>query len=413
MIIFRMLHVYIYQGYLKTRANLFAKFFVCVAMGAATSVYAQDLDSVAIMDIAEEEANKIEQSGMLSEDLLLNEYLTALGQRLVPRNAPSDLRFSFKVIEDPTLNAFALPNGAIFVHSGILARLQNEAQLAIILGHEIGHVVKGHSLKGMKQGKMMRGFRKVIGAVTGGSDQTSIPTVELSEEQQEILDYGGKYAVLVSTNGYSRKLENEADKLGIQYMFEAGFDPKEAAKPFELLLRTYGDESQYDNFFYGNHSRNQDRIKNINKILKKDYQGKLDNENLAVNSVEFQRRTRRMVRENAMMDYELKRYKLAQDGLQRALELGPNDYLGHYYLGNIYREAVRSPDSIAKAIAEYEISAELNEDYAPVRRELGLAQYRKGDYKAAIVAFEKYLELEPWASDREHIERYIEELETY
>lgn len=384
-----------------------------MAIGTASPLYAQDTDTVTMLDLAEEETLLIEQSGMLSEDLLLNEYLTALGQRLVPRNASSDLRFSFKVIEDPSLNAFALPNGAIFVHSGIMARLQNEAQLAIILGHEIGHVVKEHSIKEMKQGRMMRGFSKVVGVMTGGSDKTLTPTVELTEEQQEVLDYGGKYAVLVSTNGYSRKQENEADKLGIQYMFAAGFDPKEAPKPFELLLRTYGDESQYENFFYGNHSRNQDRIKNITKILKKDYKGKLDSDRLAVNSMEFQRRTRRLVRENAMLDYELKRYKLAQDGLTRAMADRPNDYLGHYYLGNVYRETVRTPDGVDKAIAEYEESAEWNAEFAPVYRELGLAHFRKGDYESSIVAFEKYLELEPWAADRERIEQYIEELKSY
>lgn len=380
---------------------------------AVFQLQAQDKDKLELMRMADEETAKIEQSGKVSKDMLLNEYINGLGQRLVPKDAPAGLRFSFKVIEDPTLNAFALPNGAIYVHSGILARLENEAQLAAILGHEITHVIKEHSFKGMQHKKKVGMFGGVIGGVLGGAAAPLIPNIPLSPLQGQILNYGGKLVVLASINGYDRNLEDEADLVGVRLMYEAGLDPREALKPFELLLKTYGDESKIENFFYGNHSRNQDRINNINKLLEKEYKAKLEGKELTINSSEFRRRTRVLVRDNAVLDYKLKRYQLAKEGLERALQVAPNDYIAHYHLGNVYRESGRTDQDIDRAIAEYKKAAEAKADYAPAYRELGMTCYRKQNYQEAIAAFQKYLELEPGVSDREQIERYIEELKAY
>jgi len=389
--------------------------FIIFAIAPTFRISAQDNERIELIRVAEEEMAKIEQSSKVCEDKLLNEYINALGQRLVPKDIPPELRFSFKVIEEPTLNAFALPNGAIYIHSGILARLENEAQLAMILAHEITHVAENHAYEGMKHKQGVPALKIINNVGQGIMTQFGwkLPTIQLSPEQLALLAYAGNLAKLASAKGYDRSREDEADRVGLELICTAEFDPREAPKPFELLLRTYGDESKLDNFFYGNHSRNQDRIKNINKLLTKNFDKKFDGQNLVTNSTEFRRRTLLLVLNNAIKDYELKRYQLAKAGFERVIEVAPKDYAAHYHLGNVYREFGRTAAELEKAISEYVRAIENKPDYAPAYRELGLAYYKKRNYQVAIAALEKYLKLDPEASDRKQIEYYLKELKMY
>ena len=74
-------------------------------------------------------------------------YLEMIGNKMIPQEAVDKIPFKFHIVRDPTINAFAIPNGEIFLHTGLLARLKNEAQLAFVLGHEIGHILRNHVLK--------------------------------------------------------------------------------------------------------------------------------------------------------------------------------------------------------------------------------------------------------------------------
>ena len=100
-------------------------------------------------------------------DEFLQAYVNELGQSLVPKEAPADLYFSFRVINDVTPNAFALPDGRVFVHSGLLSFVDNEAQLAMVLGHEIGHVLKKHAALALKNSRSLKSG--LLGGVLGGT----------------------------------------------------------------------------------------------------------------------------------------------------------------------------------------------------------------------------------------------------
>ena len=117
-------------------------------IGEGGRPFAPDAAERALWAKAEREETAIVARSRLYHDRLLDEYLSRLGARLVPPRvtAAGGPMFTFTVLSDPTLNVFAMPNGRVYVHTGLLSRLENEAQLATILAHEIAHVTYRHAL---------------------------------------------------------------------------------------------------------------------------------------------------------------------------------------------------------------------------------------------------------------------------
>ena len=118
-------------------------------IGAGGKPFKPESDEVRLWSQAEKEEEALAKKAKIYDDPLLEEYLGKLGDRLLPDEvrAAGGPGFRFGVMSDPTLNAFAMPNGRVYVHSGLLSRLDNEAQLAMILGHEMTHVTSRHALR--------------------------------------------------------------------------------------------------------------------------------------------------------------------------------------------------------------------------------------------------------------------------
>src|SRR3989441_638623 len=117
-------------------------------MGAGGKRFKPGVDELKLWAQAEKEEEQLQKKSKPYDDPLLDEYLAKFGKKLIP----DDVRgaggrgFKFGVLRDPTLNAFAMPNGRVYIHTGLLARLDNEAQLAMIVGHEMTHVTNRHAL---------------------------------------------------------------------------------------------------------------------------------------------------------------------------------------------------------------------------------------------------------------------------
>jgi len=179
-----------------------------------------------------------EQLGLYDNDELQN-YVDRIGQQVL---ASSELRqeedlpqqfqaveFHFKVMDSSVVNAFALPGGYIYVTRGLLAHLQNEAQLAVVLGHEIAHVVARHSSQ-----QMLRARTAQLGLFAGaiiGSEVFDSPALA-----HGLLQLGGQAAQLLLLK-YSRDAELEADELGVQYALAQGYEASEASGFFHTLER--------------------------------------------------------------------------------------------------------------------------------------------------------------------------------
>lgn len=156
-------------------------------------------------------------------DSQLQRYVSALGMPLARASERPNLPWSFTVIDDPVVNAFALPGGPLFVTRGILAHMNSEAQLVSVLGHEIGHVTAKHSVSQMSRAQLTQGL--FIGAMI------------LRPELQQFGNLGSQALGLMFLK-FGRDDETQADELGFRYMTKALYDPAEMAEMFKTLDRT-------------------------------------------------------------------------------------------------------------------------------------------------------------------------------
>lgn len=170
------------------------------------------------------------QFGGVLPDAEVQAYVKKIGRRLVVASAAekSPYRFDFHVLRDPrTVNAFALPGGQIFITAALLKRLENEAQLAGVLGHEIGHVIGRHSAEHLAKARLTQGLVGAAG-VAGSSDYSS----------------GQATAMIANLIGsmvnmrFGRADELESDALGVRYMIDAGYDPRALKDVMRILAES-------------------------------------------------------------------------------------------------------------------------------------------------------------------------------
>ncbi len=164
----------------------------------------------------------------LYEDEGLQAYVSDLGHRLAAQSERPNLPWTFRLADDPVVNAFALPGGFIYITRGIMASLNSEAELAGVMGHEIGHVTARHSAQQMSRQQLQQ-----IGLAAG---------MILSEH---VYQYGELLAagLQVLNLSYSRGDESESDQLGIRYMTRSGYDPHALIGVFQTLALESGSPS--------------------------------------------------------------------------------------------------------------------------------------------------------------------------
>ena len=353
--------------------------------------------------MAQAQAAKFDAGNTMWPDPLLETYMTGLVQKLVAVAKPRPFPYRVRVVSDPSLNAFTFGGGILYIHAGLIARMENEAQLAMVLGHEIAHVTERHVTRGIESAYTTQ--LVVGGAVTAGASTGIIPTGQM-------LDVAYKSTMDAAINGHGRNQEREADTLGIDYMVKAGYDPREAPITFELLLKEYGDKGRIATFFYGSHPNNVERYETLSKLASGKYAREVKEKRLAVNTEEFKRVTRAVVIATGRLDYEQARFETAQAMFEKAVRSWQDDPVPHYYLGKIALET-GAGDGVDRALKHLGEAIKADAQYAPAYRELGLAQYRKGDRPSAIASLERYLALDPKAEDAKQIGSTIEELKRF
>jgi predicted Zn-dependent protease len=163
--------------------------------------------------IGKEEYEKMLKSVPVYRDDKLQAYVDKIGQKLAKVSDRPDLNYTFTIIDSPDINAFALPGGYIFVNRGLISFLETEDQLAAVIGHEIGHVTARHAVRQQTAARAGKAASTVVGVASVLATGTSV----LAETANL---FGG--ALL---SGYGRDMELEADELGAEYIFEAGYNP--------------------------------------------------------------------------------------------------------------------------------------------------------------------------------------------
>ncbi|HHM23418.1 MAG TPA: peptidase M48 [Bacteroidetes bacterium] len=179
-------------------------------------------------------------------------YVNEIGQRLVQVSDWPDLPFHFKVIDDTAqVNAFALPGGYIYVYTGLLKTAENEAELAGVLAHEIGHVTARHATERLT---LMYGYSAAVKLLLGENPN------EIANLVANLFATGGLLA-------YSRKNELEADKLGLRYLARAGYDPHGFLSFLEKLQRLYKREPSRLEIWFSTHPATSERIERTRKAI--------------------------------------------------------------------------------------------------------------------------------------------------
>jgi len=207
------------------------------------------------VEIGQQSAQQVNAQLPMVRDAIIQNYVNALGQRIASRTSRADLQWQFQVVNSSTVNAFALPGGFIYVNRGVLERASNMSEVAGVLGHEIEHVVRRHSVKQMEQAQGANVGVGILCALTG---------VCQSGIAQAAINVGGT-AVFAK---FSRTDEVQADEGGFNNLMRAGINPRGMYTLFQKLL---AEEQQSGNSnvsaWFSDHPGTTDRIADIQRML--------------------------------------------------------------------------------------------------------------------------------------------------
>lgn len=217
------------------------------------NLFSKDQD----VQLGREAAAEVEKQVAVVQDKALTDYVNRIGTRLVERGELEKYPFFFKVVKEDSINAFALPGGPMYVHTGLISAAENEAQLAGVLAHELSHVVLRH---GTNQASKSQGIALIAtlgGALAGGGGSM------LGNLAQLGIGLGAN-SVLMK---YSRNAESDADLLGMHTMAKSGYDPIEMARFFEKLQAEAGRGNSKLVEFFSSHPNPGNRVKAVEKEI--------------------------------------------------------------------------------------------------------------------------------------------------
>lgn len=335
---------------------------------------------------------ELQRSPQLVRDPALNAYVRDVTCKVVGEYC-KDLRIY--VVDMPWFNASMAPNGMMVVWTGALLRMQNEADLALVIGHEFGHYRERHTLQQWRKLKRSSAFLSTFGVLATG---TGLSVAGM------LADVAGA----ASMSKFSRDKEREADRIGFERMLALGYDPHSGVKLWDGMVkeeeaRDYGKPIPA----FASHPKTRER--------RDDLQAAADGVTTAGEDLgreRFLSATTPFTRH--WLDNELTRrmYSTSVEAIGSLLTTAPAEQSGLYsfFLGEAYRRRNKPGD---RELANQSYAAAVAQPGAPPEawREQGLALKTAGDAAAARSALRRYLELEPQAQDRAFVERYLQELE--
>jgi predicted Zn-dependent protease len=378
---------------------------------------------------------QLENRGLIYSNPVLERHLADIAKPLLPKDPLEHVQWRLRILRDPLVNAFALPNGSIYVNSGLLVRAENDDQLAGVLAHEATHVSNRHSYL------FNRSLRRktVVLALINAAMQW-VPVGGIWAATMHAAGSVSQVAVIFSVYGYSREFEREADLNGLERLRQSGRDSTQLVRVFTLLDRKL--EPEPVPFFWRDHPKTQQRIAYLKDALG------LKNEAPARMDPAYIDRMRPVFLQNIQMDLDGRCFRSAVAAAQRLVDAKPNDPEALFWLGESYRSlGPRNPDLNEMEITDsgqrkayknmirqteqeentqlsqtpqgraaleanqreaerlYNRSADIDPGLAQPRLGLGMLYEQQQNVQLALAAYRKYLELSPQAADRERVER--------
>ena len=363
------------------------------------------------------DGDKLRVEYSLYDNPLAQDYINRVGQSLVP--AGSSRLYTFRILLNPIPESRALSTGTVYVSSGLLSIIDNEAQLSYVLGHEIAHVERDHWKEDVlvaegvgpyneKQAKK----RALIGALVSvaaasvvgaasGSSQAALDTMVMG---MQIAPTVAKLWIPNAITSWDRLQEDEADQLGLKYMLDRNYDVREVPKFYANLRRTSSLDPRIRLGFIADKDRVDEReeqikslIGNSNAIpasvnigasdlgpgktlnpssnaagradaaqeairgkLASELQAKLDAGELIGTSAEFEAVMAGITRDNGIRAYYFDMFKMARENLEESLRIRSNDPYAHYYYGKVLKLTSRTSQEKLRALGEFAQAIQLD-----------------------------------------------------
>lgn len=389
---------------------------------------------------------QIADHGLLYLDPEAEAYIQRVGCSVVPTHVPERVTWHFRILRDPVPNAFALANGSVYINTGMLSRLENEAQLAGVLAHEVTHVVNRHTYRSFNDMRRKYVMMDVFELATSAA-----PLAGANYPAMLALGNVVPLAVVQTTFGYRRQLEREADVYAVRVLYKAGYDPKQMAYALDLLRHGPEVDLSVHPIFWADHPRLEARVKDTTALADQ-LQGQA-----AAGRIEdtvYIAETKKAIRHDANLDLILERPRTAVAIANRLISIEPTNADNYALLGEAYRAlGGRSPqpspeeltdkgkDEARKKLrnltpAEYEKALlarpggleqwhlncaaaerafaqalELDSKNPAAHRGLGFLYQDENRPADAITQLKIYLELAPDSRDAHQIELHIELLQ--
>jgi beta-barrel assembly-enhancing protease len=202
--------------------------------------------------LGEQTNQSLSRQVKISQNQALTGYIDQIGQRLARNSARPNIKYIFQVVEDDSINAFATMGGFVYINTGLMKAADNEAQLAGVIGHEIGHISGRHSLQQVRQAAISQGISSAIGV-----------------DRDQIVQLGVQVALTLPN---SRQDEYDADRRGLTTMIQSGYAPSAMPEFMKKLVR--GGASAPE--FLSSHPAVTERVANLQRIIPAAYKNRTD-----------------------------------------------------------------------------------------------------------------------------------------
>ena len=308
--------------------------------------------------IGEEFLMQIQQFIPLVEDPFLTSYLNRLGQRLVTQLGPQPFKYRFFIIDDPTMNAFAVPGGYVFITTGMVRQTEREGELAAVLAHEISHVYARHMSKTMEKARVAS-----IATLIAG-----MASIFLGGALAQPLLVGSMAAGESAMLKYSRDYEREADSLGFKWMVKAGYNPRDMTSIFSKMGKQRWFEGSKIPVYLSTHPDVDSRLVELSNQLSR-YQGNLPQ---GLNSSDYQYFAIRVDAACGNPHQLLRR--MTQDSARN-----PQDPAIHY--GKAL--ALAKLEQTDQALGEFNEALKLSPGNALIQRDLAIYYFNRNRYPEA------------------------------
>ena len=310
----------------------------------------------------------------LFKDEELQKYINSIGKRLGEASHRQNLPYEFNVVNSSDYNAFCLPGGKISITRGLLINLENEDQLAGILGHEIGHATARHSAKQISRTVLTQAILVSLEAVLAAKDV----------KNRELYSLGSNFGAYLMLMKYSRDQESQSDSLGLNYMAKAGHNPTGLKQSMEILQKAHKKEpSKLENLFM-THPLTTERIEAISKEVNTTYKDAAIRE---LKADEFNRKTAHLKSlKDAYAHYDngdeamgKKDYKTAESEYKKAIALHKDAI---FYSGLAF--ALFKQDKAGDAKTAIDASIKIEPNLFGSRFLSGIINYKSEKFQASL-----------------------------